>query len=144
MKPILVATFFTILTACATQDLVPGKNAAHFDQYPTRLFNVFETACSGPEHTFNRPSDDVYECRELLPPPATAAAILQYDGYPEDLPQLVIRFIAQSQDPGYRVDTELFLNVPRRSGAALRVIPSDPRISRRMSRLLRAAGGEPL
>ncbi|MEX0349561.1 MAG: hypothetical protein AB3N15_09050 [Paracoccaceae bacterium] len=113
-------------------------------EYPTQLFDVFETACNGPAYTFTRVSKDVYECRELLPPPEAAATILTYDGYPEDLPQLVIRFSASDATPGYLVDAELFLNVPQKEGLPQRVVPGDPRINRRMSRLLSMAGGVPV
>ena len=144
MKNYLISGFLAVLAGCATQDIVAGSSKARFGSYPTRLFNAFENACTGPEHTFRKTDGDVYECRELLPPPVTAAAILQYDGYPEDLPELVIRFIATEDVSGFLVNTELFLNVPQKEGAPLKVIPSDPRISRRMARLLEAAGGEPV
>lgn len=132
------------IAACTPQNVVPGKTSAHFLDYPTQLFDVFESACDGPAYTFNRPDKDTYECRELLPPQEAAATILTYDGYPEDLPQLVVRFIATEAEPGYTVDAELFLNVPQIRGQAKRVVPGDPRISRKMSRLLQKAGGVPM
>ncbi|MFA3915432.1 hypothetical protein [Ruegeria hyattellae] len=144
MKRIGSILALALLTACAPQDVVPGKSSARFMEYPTQLFDVFEAACTGPAYTFSHTGKEVYECRELLPPPEAAATILAYDGYPEDLPQLVIRFVATEDAPGYVVDAELFLNVPQKEGLAQRVVPGDPRINRRMSRLLRMAGGAPI
>ncbi|MDP5216376.1 hypothetical protein Q5Y75_04020 [Ruegeria sp. 2205SS24-7] len=144
MKHFGISALLILLAACAPQDVVPGKSSARFNEYPTQLFDIFELACDGPAYTFNRPGKDVYECRELLPPPEAAATILAYDGYPEDLPQLVIRFSASQSAPGYVVDAELFLNVPQKEGLAQRVVPGDPRINRKMSSLLRMAGGVPI
>lgn len=147
MRLIIAMAAFAGLMACSPQDVVsnahPGRSSAHFDDYPTRLFDIFESTCSSPAQNFLKRGEHVYECREYLPPRPTAAAILGYDGYPEDLPQLVIRFSASQETPGYQVDAELFLNVPQRGGQAIRVVPADPRINRRMTRLLKKAGGTP-
>ncbi|QBF32116.1 hypothetical protein [Thalassococcus sp. S3] len=138
--------FFGALTACAPQDLVSGtteSGSARFSDYPDTLFAAFQAACSGPAHAFSRPARDAVECRELMPPDVTAALIVTYDGTPEDLPRLVIRFDAKRDAPGYLVRNDIFFNVPQREGGALQIRQPDPQLTQRLNRLYRRAGGVP-
>ena len=86
------------LAACTTQDVGTPSGKAHFAAYPDSLFDAFESACGGPAQSFRRPEPDMVECREYLPPEATAALILSFDGTTEALPELVIRFRAEAAD----------------------------------------------
>ncbi|SEK06832.1 hypothetical protein SAMN05444007_1179 [Cribrihabitans marinus] len=138
------ALMIFLLGGCVAQDVGPVAPSARFEDPPTRFLEAFEASCIGPAREFRELSTGALECREFMAPAATAAAIVEYDGYPQDLPQLVIRFLASEDAPGYRVDSELFLNVPQRTGLARRIAPSDPRITRQINRLYRAAGGEPM
>ena len=60
------------LAACTTQDVGTPSGKAHFAAYPDSLFDAFESACGGPAQSFRRPEPDMVECREYLPPEATA------------------------------------------------------------------------
>ncbi|MHA6262093.1 hypothetical protein ACXYMO_02735 [Arenibacterium sp. CAU 1754] len=132
-----------VLGACATQDVAQTKSVARFDGYPDMLFAALESACSAPADTFRRLSRNSVECRSYMPPQATANAILNYDGTPEDLPQLVFKVDATPETPGYSVTFQAFLNVPQKSGPAVKVIHSSPAITRKMNAILSSAGGVP-
>lgn len=134
---------FAVLAACETQDVVAASKLAQFEQFPAPLFEAFEAACTGKAQTFSRPDENTVECREFLPPGATAAAILEFDGHAEDLPQQVIRFQASPYSSGYLVRNEAYLNVPQKTGSALQVQFADPRYDVMLERLYRRTGGTP-
>ena len=134
-----------LLAACATQDPVSNSGRARFPEFPEPLYAAFRAACEGPAQSYNRPERGFAECRELLPPDTTAAVILSYDGSLEDLPELGIRFTTTetADTPGYLVQNDIFLNVPRRNAGELQVRLPDERLSRTISALYRKAGGVP-
>ena len=129
--------YWPVIVACAPQDVPPPSRSAQFETYPKRLFDTFETDCSGPAERFEKTGNRVFECSELLPPNATAFLILTYDGYPQDLPESVTRLTSTKTRSGYRVDAEMFFNVPQRTGAAVEVpVESKGFESRRIERAL--------
>ena len=132
---------FVVLCGCATQDVALSSGKARFPDYPDRLLEAFQAACEGPTQSFTRPTQDVVECREFLPPEPTAAIILQYDGTLDDLPELVIRFRTETSAPGYVVSNNVFLNVPQKSGEVLEVRIASDRLQDRFDDLYRRAGG---
>lgn len=131
------------LAACTTQATSPASNSARFQTYPDALFEAFESACGSPAQTFSRLEPDSVECREYLPPEATAALILNFDGTPEDLPELVIRFRAEIDDDGYLVHNDVFVSVPQKSGTSLEVRRRDTKLERTLQKLYERAGGVP-
>lgn len=132
-----------VLTACATQDVVALSGKARFADYPDELMEAIESACTGPAQTFRRPEPALVECREFLPPATTAALILQYDGTPEDLPELVIQFRTQKGADGVVVENDVYVNVPQKAGAPRQVRRVDPRLNRTLAKLYERAGGVP-
>jgi hypothetical protein len=130
-----------VVCGCVTQDLGPSSGKARFSDYPEQLIEAFAVACEGPTQSFRRPSQDVVECREILPPEPTAAIILQYDGTLNDLPELVIRFSTDRSGPDYVVSNDVFLNVPQKSGDAVQVRMESDRLQQRFDDLYRRAGG---
>ncbi|WP_425045326.1 hypothetical protein [Primorskyibacter sp. S87] len=148
MRVSLMFLIMAALAACAPQDVGTVSNRARFTEYPEGLFAAFETACSGPAQSFSRLERGLIECREYLPPEPTAAIILGYDGTPEKLPQLVIRFQTTEErtdtdQPGYVVVNDMYLNVPQKTGPDLKVRQRDDRLMRMLSDLYRRAGGVP-
>lgn len=142
MRPLFLLPL-VVLTACTTQDVDPPSGRALFASYPEDLFRAFESACGGPAQTFSRPEPDLVECREYLPPEATAALILSYDGTPEDLPELVVQFRTQAADSGYVVENDVFVSVPQKNGQKLVVRREDQQLMRTLDRLYERAGGVP-
>ncbi|WP_377187598.1 hypothetical protein [Ruegeria meonggei] len=132
-----------LIVACTPQDMPPPSRSAQFETYPKRLFETFETDCNGPAERFEKTGNRVFECSELLPPNATAFLILTYDGYPQDLPESVMRLTSTKTRSGYRVDAELFFNVPQRSGPAIRVPVESKTLDKALSALYRDMGGSP-
>lgn len=132
-----------VLAACTTQDVGPDSDTARFSDYPTQLFEAFESACSEPSQNFVRHSPDLIECREYLPPRETAAIILSYDGTPEKLPQIVFRFRTSRDANSYLVRNDVYLDVPQKSGVSRQVAQRDRRFTRMMSELYRRTGGVP-
>lgn len=114
---------------------------ARFAQYPDSLLGAFRSACSEPAQSFNRLDANTVECREFLPPEATAALILNFDGTHEELPELVIRFRTQAAETGYLVENDVFIHVPRRNGPALNVRRNDPHLKRTLGQLYTYSGG---
>lgn len=137
------ALICALLGACATQDVGVSSGKARFTEYPEALFAAFQSACGGPAQSFAQPSSDLVECREYLPPETTAAIIFSFNGTPEDLPELVIRFRAEESEPGYVVQNDVFLNVPQRGGLPLQVRRTDPQLNRTLDALYERAGGVP-
>lgn len=132
-----------VCAGCTTQNVGVSNGKARFTEYPDRLIAAFSAACEGPAQSFLRPSQDLVECREYLPPEPTAAIILQFDGTPSDLPELVIQFRTEELAPGYIVSNEIFLNVPQKTGSPLRVRMEYPRVQRSLDALYRLSGGVP-
>lgn len=132
-----------VLAGCATQDVVVSSGKARFADYPDSLIKEVQAVCSRPAQTFSRPDRDSMECREYLPPKPTAAIILAYDGNPQDLPQLVVRFQTRADTPGYLVQNDVFLLVPQKQGAPLRIRQTDADLSRMLNALYTRAGGVP-
>lgn len=132
-----------VLSACATQDVEVSSGRARFTEYPERLISAFESACTGPAQSFRRPEPDLVECREYLPPESTAAIILNYDGTPEDLPELVIQFRTRADKTDYVVQNDVFLNVPQKQGKPLQVRQHDRALGRTLDALYTRAGGVP-
>lgn len=131
------------LSACATQDIEVSTGRARFTEYPDGLITAFESACTGPAQKFRRPEPDLVECREYLPPESTAAIILNYNGTPEDLPELVIQFRTRADKTDYVVQNDVFLNVPQKQGAPLQVRQRDRALGRTLDALYARAGGVP-
>lgn len=138
-----LALLLVVLGACTTQDVEKAHSKARFASYPTDLLAAFESACTGPAQTFSSPAPDLVECREYLPPEPTAAIILNYDGTPENLPQLVIRFHTTADAPGYVVQNDVYLNVPQKEGNEIQVRHYDTRLHRTLEELYKRAGGVP-
>lgn len=132
-----------LIAACTTQDVPPPSRSAQFAEYPKRLFDTFEIGCDGPGEEFRREGTSLYECTELLPPETTAYLILNYDGYPQDLPKSVMRLTSTKNASGYLVDAELFFNVPRQSGPAVKVPVESETLDRALSALYQSMGGSP-
>lgn len=129
------------LSACAPQYVAPPSGKARFSDYPQPLFDAFRDSCTGPARDFHSPGPNQAECRELMPPRITAAFILEYSGIPEDLPRLVIRFLAQEDAGSYLVSNEIFVNVPQRSGGPRQVPYQDPQLTRQFDIFFANAGG---
>jgi hypothetical protein len=132
-----------VLIGCTTPNVVPTSGSARFSEYPQDLFAAIQASCAGPAQSFSQPTRDSVECAEFMPPEITAAMILNYDGTPEELPRLVIRFSAQKNEPGYLVHNDIFVNVPQKQGADRQVRMPDPKINRRLNMLYKHAGGVP-
>ena len=137
------ALICALVGACSTQDVEVSSGKARFTAYPDALIEAFQSACGGPAQSFERPAEDLVECREYLPSETTAAVILSFNGTPEDLPELVIRFHTESAERGFLVENDVFLSVPQKSGQPVQVRRSDPRLSRMLDKLYVRAGGVP-
>ncbi len=135
---------FTLLAACATPEPEQSSRSAQFAEYPDQLFSTFEISCEGPEERFTRPERSSFECRSSLPPETTAFLILNYDGYPQDLPKGVRRMSSTRNQAGYRVDAELFFLVPQKDGATIKVPVESSVLDDELTRLYRYFGGTPL
>jgi hypothetical protein len=132
-----------LLGACTAPLAQVSSGKARFSSYPDALIEALESVCTGPAQSFARPDPDTVECREYLPPDSTAAIIMSFDGTPENLPELVIRFRTQPDTPGYLVENDVFLHVPQKTGRALLVRRPDARLSRTLDALYVRAGGVP-
>ncbi|CUH48562.1 hypothetical protein [Ruegeria atlantica] len=132
-----------LIVACTPQDVRPPARSAQFDDFPKRLFDTFEISCDGPGERFESTGNRVFECTELLPPDMTAFLILNYDGYPQDLPKSVMRLTTTKNNSGYRVDAELYFNVPRKSGPSVKVPVESDTLDKALSALYQALGGSP-
>ena len=132
-----------LLIACVAPAPQDTSGKARFPGYPQALFDAFRASCTGPARDFVTTDRNTVECRELMPPDLTASVLLAYDGTLEDLPRLVVRFRAEAQEASYLVSNEVFVNVPRRDRAALRLQFSDRRLARELAQLYSSAGGVP-
>ena len=143
MQHLKLIALVPLIVACAPQDVGPSSRSAQFDQYPKQLFDLFEISCSGPGETFRKVGTHSFECRELLPPETAAYLILNYDGYPQDLPDSVMRLTSTQTAGGYKVDASLFFNVPQKSGGTVEVPVESKELDRTIAALYRELGGAP-
>jgi len=132
-----------LIVACTPQDVPHPSRSAQFDEYPKRLFKTFEIQCDGPGEQFENIGNRVFECTELLPPEPTAFLILNYDGYPQDLPTSVMRMTSTKNSSGYHVEAELYFHVPQRDGSAVQVPVESKVLDKALSTLYRKMGGSP-
>ncbi|WP_247744091.1 hypothetical protein [Ruegeria sp. R14_0] len=132
-----------LIVACTPQDVPPPTRSAQFDTFPKKLFETFEISCGGPGERFEKTGNRIFECTELLPPDTTAFLILNYDGYPQDLPKSVMRLTSTKNARGYRVDADLYFNVPRRTGPAVQVPVESETLDKALGALYQAMGGSP-
>ncbi len=133
-----------LIVSCTSQETPLASRSAQFPEYPQRLFSTFKTDCAGPGDKYIKTGADIFECRETLPPEATAYLILSFDGYPQNLPQIVTRLSSTKNQTGYRVDAELFFLVPQKSGRTLRIPVESKDLDRNFSRLYTDFGGTPV
>lgn len=138
-----ILSLIGLIVACTAQDVPVPTRSAQFQDYPKRLFDTFEVSCSGPGEQFERIGAQVFECTELLPPDTTAYLILNYEGYPQDLPQSVMRLTSTKNTAGYRIDAEVFFNVPQRTGPPVQVPVESKTLDKALSALYQAMGGSP-
>ncbi len=131
----------SLMAACTPQDVPPSTRSAQFDSYPEQLFDAFEVECNGPGEEFTKTGNQVFECTELLPPETTAYLILNYGGYPQDLPKSVMRMTSTKNASGYRVEAELFFNVPRKNGPSAQVPVESKALDKALGSLFQAMGG---
>ncbi|WP_170774202.1 hypothetical protein [Ruegeria lacuscaerulensis] len=143
MSKIGILPLMGLIVACTPQDVPPPSRSAQFETYPTRLFDTFEVGCDGPGEDFRRVGNRLFECTELLPPETTAFLILNYDGYPQDLPKSVMRLTSTKNSGGYRVDAELYFNVPRQNAPDIQVPVESEQLDKALTALYRAMGGAP-
>ncbi|WP_050602354.1 hypothetical protein [Ruegeria sp. 6PALISEP08] len=129
------------IVACTPQDVPIASRSAQFETYPQRLFDTFEINCSGPGESFEKTGKQTFECSEFLPPNAAAYLILNYDGDPQDLPQSVIRLTSTKTNAGYRVDAQVFFNVPQKAGTAVEVPVESKVLDQAISELYQTMGG---
>ncbi len=133
----------TLTVACTPQNVPDGSRSAQFSQYPKKLFDTFETSCTGPGETFEKVRTGVFECSELLPPDTTAYLILNYDGSPQNLPRSVMRLTSTKNTAGYQVDAQLYFKVPQKTGSTVEVPVESKVLDRAISALYQATGGSP-
>lgn len=114
-----------------------------YDTAPAGLFVVAADVCTDPAQRVARPARNVVECRSLLPPANTAAAILAFDGTISDLPESVIRFSGSPGSAAYLVRATFYLEVPREGRAPVQVQIDDAAIWERLAAVLTATGGRP-
>lgn len=143
MKLLHLVPLGVLIAACSAQDLPTSSPSAQFSAFPDRLFKTFERSCDGPGETFLKIDANSFECREFLPPDTTAFLILSYDGSPEDLPQSIMRMTSTKTSGGYRVDAQLFFQVPQKSGAPVEVPVESKTLDKALGALYQAMGGSP-
>lgn len=118
------------------------EQRAFFTTSPDSVFPALRQACAAPTQRVVQTGPDAIECRMLLPPDATAGAILRYGGMVTQLPELVIRLRLTPIDAGYELAAAQYLEVPRATGGDLRVVYPDPQLERRLRAVLASFGGE--
>lgn len=140
---LIFALLLVAIAGCSPQDVEDSTGKARFTEYPDRLFAAFEASCSTPAQSFSRPSPDLVECREYLPPEHTAALILGFDGTPKDLPQLVVQFSTTADGSDYLVEHDIFMNVPQKSGQNLHLQRDSHSQRRTLVEFYKRSGGKP-
>lgn len=144
MRLFSLLSIMALIVSCTSQETPPASRSAQFTGYPQKLFNSFKTDCAGPGDSYVKTSAGSFECRETLSPEATAYLILNFDGYPQNLPQIVTRLSSIKNQAGYRVDADLFFLVPQKSGKTLRIPIESEELDRDFSRLYADYGGTPV
>lgn len=144
MSFLRLLAIFALIVSCAPQELPPAVRSAQFAAFPNTLFSSFETDCSGPGEDYVKTAQGSFECRELLPPQASAFLILNYDGSPQNLPQVVTRLSSTQNSQGYRVDADMFFLVPQKDGSTVKVPVESEALNRDLSELYVGFGGTPL
>ena len=139
----LMALLLAVPGACATQGSTDFSYTARFPEFPGHLYRALEESCSEPAQKYQRFSRNHAECREYLEPEATAAIILSYDGTPEDLPQLIMRFKSWADGQEFLLRTDAYLNVPQKSGGPIHVVFPSGQFNRTLKQLYRLSGGVP-
>lgn len=139
---------YLVLAACTTPEPPPAatqqplpEQRAIFAEPPDDIFDALREGCMSPTQRLVQVSDNVIECRMLMPPNATAGAILRYDGTIDALPELVIRLRLEQVAGGFELGAAQFLEVPRAAGGVLHVVYPDPVLDRRLQVILTALGG---
>ena len=122
---------------------VPAMQA-RYGEDPKALFAGLALYCSGPAFRYQRTTRHDAQCDELLSPQMTAAMILEFDGTIEDLPRLVLRFIAKPDAGGFVVSNQTYVLVPQQRGGALRIYYTDRNLRKKLTSLYRETGGAPL
>lgn len=117
------------------------EQRAVFASYPDDVFPALRLACAAPTQRIVQSGPDSIECRMLLPPDATAGAILRYGGMVTKLPELVIRLRLTQSAQGYELAAAQYLEVPLATGGDLRVVYPDPQLDRRLRAVLSSFGG---
>lgn len=144
MRLLFLLPLLALIVSCTSQDVPPASRSAQFPDYPQNLFRSFKTDCAGPGDSYRKTSSNSVECREALSPEATAYLILNFDGYPQNLPQIVTRLSSSKNQAGYRVDAELFFLVPQKDGKTVRIPVESKDLDRDFSRLYADFGGTPI
>ncbi len=144
MRLISLLTIVGLIVSCTAQETPEGSRSAQFAGYPQSLFNSFKTDCAGPGDKYIKNAASSFECRETLSPEATAYLILNFNGYAQDLPQIVTRLSSTKNQAGYRVDADLFFLVPQKDGSTLRIPIESEELDRDFSRLYTDYGGTPV
>lgn len=123
---------------------VPQVTAAYFTEDPAALVAAARGACADPGETFVQPQRGVTQCRLLLDPQTTAAAILSYDGDIKALPQLVISLSTARAGDGHLVTGCAFLKVPHKDGRVSRIVQNDRMVDAQLREMFAAIGGKPV
>ncbi|KIC43462.1 hypothetical protein RA27_05680 [Ruegeria sp. ANG-R] len=144
MRLFSLVSVLAFIVSCTSQETPPASRSAQFTGYPQNLFSSFKTDCAGPGDKYVKTATGSFECRETLPPEATAYLILSFDGYPQNLPQIVTRLSSTKNQAGYRVDADMFFLVPQKSGDTLRIPIESEELDRVFSRLYTKYGGTPV
>lgn len=133
-----------LIVSCTTQEDPPASRSAQFAEYPKQMFNSFQTDCAGPGEDYVRTGKSSFECRAQLSPDATAFLILTFDGYPQNLPQIVTRLSSTKNQLGYRVDADLYFRVPQQDGKTLRIPVDSKTLDQDFGHLYARYGGTPI
>lgn len=139
----ILIPFVVVISGCAPQDIENDSASARFASYPTVLMNAVEDVCDDPASSFHQPNRNIAECRIYLPPQETAALILHFDGSPERLPQVVMRFEIKQEGGDYIVSAQGYAEVPQKSGAVVRINGMTSSAKRKLQEVYKAAGAKP-
>ena len=97
---------------------------------------------AGPTQEFTASGQTRVECREYLPAETSAAVTLRFNGRPDALPKLIIRYDTSPQNGGYLVKNQIFLDVPQKSGADRIFLQTDAALVSQVSTLYQRTGGQ--
>lgn len=122
-----------------------GAPQAYYEAFPAQLFAAHAEICARPGEEVVRPSPTEIRCEMLLPVEMTGGLILEFDGTVEDLPRMIIGFVAQeASQGGWLVTSDNYIRVPQRSGGVREVRLPDPRMRETMRELFTLSGGRPI